>query len=142
VNFESIRKRLGSLRWPARRLDQRLRLGRRGERAAARHLKAKRHRILARNYRCPAGEIDLICAHRDTIVFVEVKTRADDTAEDPQEALHPTQRRRIENAARSFLAQTSTQNRPCRFDVVTVIWPPRGSPCIEHFEDAFQPARS
>ena len=141
MNFAFIRKRLGSLNWPARRRDHRLLLGRRGERAAARHLKSKHHRVLARNYRCIAGEIDLICSHGDTIVFVEVKTRSDDVAEDPQGVPRKLQWRRIENAARYFLMQRSAQDRPCRFDLVTVVWPARGSPLIKHFEDAYQPRR-
>jgi len=141
VNFESIRKRLRNLSWPVHRCDPRLAFGSRGERAAARYLKRQHHRILTRNYRCAAGEIDLICADCDTIVFVEVKTRSSDTAEEPQQTLRKTQWRRIENAARYFLMQRSAQDRPCRFDVVTVLWAPRGSPRIEHFEDAYQPRR-
>ncbi len=116
-------------------------MGRRGERAAARFLKRRHHHILVRNYRCVAGEIDLICSHADTIVFVEVKTRTSDTAEDPQEALRKRQWTRIENAARYFLMHRRAQDRPCRFDVITVVWPIRGSPRIEHFPDAFQPRR-
>ena len=142
MNFASIRKRLRSLRWPPRPRNHKLLLGRRGERAAARYLRRHRHRILVRNYRCVAGEIDLICSHDDTIVFVEVKTRSSDATEDPGESLRKTQRRRIENAASYFLMQQSAQDRPCRFDVVTVVWPPRGSPHIEHFQDAFQPRRA
>ncbi len=139
MNFASIRKKLRSLSWPARRRDPRLLLGMRGERAAARHLKRNNYRILIRNYRCPAGEIDLICSEGDTIVFVEVKTRTSDRAEDPQQALRATQWRRIVNAARYFLMQKSAQDRPCRFDLVTVLWPACGSPRIEHFADAYHP---
>ena len=89
-----------------------------------------------RNYRCAAGEIDLICSDHDTIVFVEVKCRTSDHAQDLQEALRIPQMRRIENAARYFLME------PCRFDVVTVLWPHHGAPQIEHFQDVFQPCRS
>jgi putative endonuclease len=119
-----------------------LRLGRRGERAAARYLKRQQHHILVRNYRCVSGEIDLICSDGDTIVFVEVKTRSSEEAEHPQSSLRAGQRKRIENAARHFLMQRGAQNRPCRFDVVTVVWPPRRSPEIEHFRDAFQARRA
>jgi putative endonuclease len=115
-------------------------LGRRGERAAARYLSRQHYHILIRNYRCVAGEIDLICSEGDTIVFVEVKARTSDEAQDPQEAPRKSQWRRIESAARYFLMQRGAEDRPCRFDLVTVVWPPRGSPQIEHFEDAYQPA--
>jgi len=106
---------------------------------AARYLKRRRYRVLARNYRCSAGEIDLILADRDTLVFVEVKTRSSDQAQEPHEALRPAQQRRIEQAARCFLMERSAQNRPCRFDVVTVLLKDGGSPRVEHFEDAFRP---
>ena len=117
-------------------------MGLRGERVAARFLRRHRYRVLVRNYRCAAGEIDLICTQGDTLVFVEVKTRTSDVAADPQEAFRPPQWRRIERAARHFLMQGSAQHRPCRFDLVTVFWPPDGSPHIEHFQDAFQPRRA
>ena len=116
-------------------------MGRRGERAAAGHLRRKRYRLLRRNYRCPAGEIDLICSDQNTIVFVEVKTRTDERAAELSEALRPPQRQRMEHAAKYFLAERRIHDRPCRFDVVTVLWPPRGAPRIEHFEDAFQARR-
>lgn len=141
MNFAFIIKSLRNLSWPRHHRNQRHLLGSRGERAAATFLRRRGHRILTRNYRCRAGEIDLICSHGDTLVFIEVKTRSSDRAEDPQETLHGAQRKRIENAARFYLLQCAAQDRPCRFDVVTVIWPEKGSPRIEHFEDVFQPRR-
>ena len=139
MNFAFIRKRLPNP--SSRRSDEHLRLGARGERAAARHLKRRHHRIIARNYRCPVGEIDLISIHEDTVVFVEVKTRSSDEAEDPVDAVRPGKWARVERAARYFIAHKLTADYPCRFDLVTVVWPPRGSPVVEHFEDAFQPRR-
>lgn len=141
MNFAFIRERLRKLGWPVPRRDPRLVLGLRGERAAARYLRRRHYRVLVHNYQCVAGEIDLICSDGDTIVFVEVKTRSSDMAEDPLEATRKTQWKRIESAARYFLLQRSVQDRPCRFDLVTVVWPPRGAPDIEHFVDAFQSRR-
>ena len=115
-------------------------LGRRGERAARRFLRKKRgHRILAANYACHIGEIDLITLDGDTIVFVEVKTRSSDERSQPFEAVGWQKRRRIEMAARYYLTQTRAQDLPCRFDVVSIVWPAKGSPTIEHFENAFRP---
>lgn len=142
MNFAYIRKKLQRLNWSRRQRDHRPGLGRRGERAAARYLSRHHFGYLIRNYRCAAGEIDLICSDGDTIVFVEVKCRTSDDVQDLQEALRIPQIRRIENAARYFLMERRLQDRPCRFDVVTVLWPPRGAPQIEHFQDAFQPCRS
>jgi putative endonuclease len=141
VSFAFLRKRLRNLSWLRRRRDRRHALGSRGERLAARSLKRRGHRIIARNYRSPAGEIDLITQDDETLVFVEVKTRTSDDAADLQEAIGPTQRRRIEHAARYFLMRQSAHDHPCRFDVITVLWPAHGSPKIEHFEDAFAPRR-
>lgn len=141
MNFASIIRRcLPSLSW-LRRLDRRQALGRRGERAAARHLKRRRLRIIARNYRCPAGEVDLICTDQETVVFVEVKTRTSDDAQDPQDAVSNTQRRRQFQAARFFLNEATASHRPARFDMVTVLWPKHGRADIEHFEDAYRPDR-
>ena len=124
--------------WRPPRSSWRRFLGSRGERAAARHLKRRRFRILARNYRCPAGEIDLIASQGDTIVFVEVKTRSGEEDECPADLSARIQWPQIARAARYFLMQRSSHDRPCRFDLVTVTWPSRGKPTIEHFEDAYQ----
>lgn len=142
MNFAFIARRLSRLNWLRRPRDSRHALGRRGERVAAKHLRRGGLRILIRNYRCDAGEIDLIASDRGTIVFIEVKSRSSDNAQDPHEALHPPQIRRIESAAKFFLMERRLQNRPCRFDVMTVLWPSRGGPLIEHFENAFELRRA
>lgn len=133
---------LRSLNWRPRPRNERHRLGRAGERAAERFLKRRGCRVLVRNYRCSAGEIDRICSDGEAIVFVEVKTRTGDESQDPQEAITAAQWRRIENAGRYFLLTRSAQHRPCRFDVVTVVWPSGGRPVIEHFPDAHQARRA
>ncbi len=142
MNFAFIRKTLASLFSQARPPDQRHVLGRRGERAAARYLRRRGHRILARNFRCVAGEIDLICADGDTLVFVEVKARSTDQAAHPHEGFRKPQWRRVANAARFYVMQRSAQQLPCRFDLITIVWPPGGRARIEHFADAFQPVHA
>lgn len=141
MNFASIKRKLGRWNWRPRPHDPRHRLGRRGERAAARFLKRRGQRIVARNYRCEAGEIDLICLDAPHVVFVEVKCRAGDEAQEPQDAVRTTQWRRIEGAARYFLRRHAAGDRPCRFDLVTVHWPSNGFRRIQHFEDAHSPRR-
>ena len=100
MNFASLRNSLLRLSWRAPQRNRRHALGERGERVAQRYLSRRKYRVLAKNYRCPAGEIDLICSQGRAIVFVEVKTRSSDQVQDPQEAIRPNQWRRIENAAR------------------------------------------
>ncbi|MBI1827092.1 MAG: YraN family protein [Planctomycetes bacterium] len=130
---------LTSRSWPGRRPESKSRFGEKGERIAEKHLRRKRLRILARNFHCVAGEIDLIARDRDTIVFVEVKTRSSEQAFSPDFNISPFQRGQIERAARYFLMERSAQHRPCRFDIVAVVNPPTGPTRVEHFENAFTP---
>ena len=112
-------------------------LGARGERIAARTLKRGGYRILARNFTCPAGELDLIALDGDTVVFVEVKTRTSDQSADPEANVHYHKKRQLARTAKYYLAMTGAADRPCRFDVVAVVLAPRHKPVIEHFIDAF-----
>jgi putative endonuclease len=122
--------------------DAHLRLGSRGEKLAARHLRRLGYRILARRYDCPVGEIDLIVSDRATIVFVEVKTRTEsESAADPTYGFRSPQQQRITRAAQYFLRQMMIKTRPCRFDIVTVTLHENGKPTVEHFKDAFQLTR-
>jgi putative endonuclease len=95
------------------------RLGLSAESRAAMLLIAKAYRILARRWKTPFGEIDIIARRRHTLVFVEVKARA--TLEDAVEAVTEHSRRRIVNAAELWLAQHPHDARgDIRFDVVVV----------------------
>jgi putative endonuclease len=140
VSFASLKSRLKSLlRWRRQPLSEHLRLGSRGERLAERALRRDRHRVLARNYRCPAGEIDLITADGDEVVFIEVKTRRSDARQDPADAVTPGKWLRIERAGRYFLRTQTSANRPYRFDMVTIVWPVHGKPVVEHVPNAHTP---
>lgn len=79
------------------------RAGRRWEGLAALFLSVKRYRILARRFEAPGGEIDLVARKGDALVFVEVKARRD--IDDAVFAVTPKARRRIESAARAFMAR-------------------------------------
>ncbi|MFQ5461990.1 MAG: YraN family protein [Phycisphaerae bacterium] len=137
----AFRKRLQrSARWLRRQSSRHLRLGARGERRAARFLKQQGFRVLARNYRCVSGEIDLVCARKKLLVFVEVKTRSSDESADPRDAVRPDQWRRIEHAAGYFIRIAQTHDRPCRFDLVAIHQQGRRTVRIEHVENAYQPS--
>ena len=112
-------------------------LGRRGEREAARFLKRRGYHILHRNYSCSAGELDIVAADGETLVFVEVKTRSDDTTAYPENTVHRHKRAQITRAARYVLARIEPEPA-CRFDVVSVVLDGRRAR-IEHFIDAFEP---
>lgn len=122
-------------------MDDRAGLGVAGEKAAERFLRKRKLRTVTRNYRCPAGEIDLISLDGDTIVFVEVKTRTGREHADPEDAVNPGKQQRIRRSADFFLRQTGSEDRQYRFDIVAVIVDNAGELMIEHFPDAFTPSR-
>lgn len=94
--------------------------GRAGQEAAERCLRRAGYVILARNYRSPAGEIDLVGLDRRTIAFVEVKARRADTPVSPLECVTVAQQRRIMRAAAVYLSRHRLFERTIRFDVVGV----------------------
>lgn len=88
------------------------------ERAAA-YLTEQGLCIEEKNYRCPAGEIDLVARDGGYYVFIEVKYRAGEGSGDPLEAVNARKRRVISRAARYYLVRhAGTLDVPCRFDVV------------------------
>ena len=122
-------------------MDIRSILGRSGERRGEKYLRRLKYRLVARNYHCPLGEIDLIMLDGTTVVFVEVKTRTGDEHADPQDAVNRDKQDRIGRCATFFLRQTNSEHRACRFDVLAITDSPGEDQHIEHFIDAFVPAR-
>ena len=119
--------------------DRHLPLGRRGENAAARHLRRLGYLIVARGARDPIGEIDIVAVDSRVVVFVEVKTRASHDAGHPAEAVTEEKQRRMTRLALAYLKRHDLLECRSRFDIVAVTWPDRGKrPTIEHFKDAFE----
>jgi putative endonuclease len=117
-------------------------LGRQGEEHAAQYLIDAGYRIVARNWRCPQGEIDLVTSHGDEIVFVEVKTRSSLRFGHPFEAITVAKLARLRRLAAAWCeAATETPGRPrasrIRIDVVGVIAAPGQAPIVEHLEGVF-----
>ena len=104
----------------------RARLGAAGERLAAQTLEARGYRLLATNWRCPYGELDVIAEDGAELVFVEVKTRRGTASGAPEEAITPAKRRRLLAAAQTYLAEQGAEDHPYRFDVVAVDLAPGG----------------
>jgi putative endonuclease len=98
-------------------------LGARGEHAAARHLRKRGYKILVRRYRCDAGEIDIVARHKDTLVFVEVKTRRGEQFGAPSEAVDDRKKNHISRVAFDYLRRLEMPRIRWRFDIVEVIWP-------------------
>ena len=114
-----------------------IRLGRRGEETAERHLAARGYRILERRFRTRAGEIDFVAEDGAVIVFVEVKTRSSLAFGRPADAVDARKRSRIAAAASLYLARLEGPDRPCRFDVVEVLEAVDGSARVRLIRDAF-----
>lgn len=117
------------------------RRGAAGERAAEKYLKSQGVAILARNFSCPLGEIDLIGVERDTIVFFEVKTRESDAAADPEDSIRPGKQQRLHRAAQTWLARHKQPKASYRFDAVSVLLSDSGETHIRWIRDAFRPSR-
>ncbi|MFO0973274.1 MAG: YraN family protein [Phycisphaerae bacterium] len=96
-------------------------------------------RLIERNFRCPAGEIDLICDDHGTIVFVEVKTRRTDSAADPEVNIGTTKQAKLAQVARAWLARHGEPQRAYRMDAVSVVMPSRGKAQVRHIREAFVP---
>lgn len=96
-------------------------LGALGEEMAFHYLRARGHKVLTRNYRCVFGEIDMVTRDKDTLVFVEVKTRRDESMGPPEEAVTFHKRGQITRSARQYLKSRGLHDVPCRFDVVSVL---------------------
>ena len=117
--------------------QDRISLGRKGEDLAVARLKAMQYKILERNYRCPLGEMDIIARDKDTLVFVEVKTRATRDFGAPAAAVNERKQRQLSKVALTYLNQKKLTRVAARFDVVAVeILPP--SPRIEVIRNAFE----
>lgn len=110
-----------------------------GETVAAQYLRKRKFEILACNYRCRFGEIDLICKNKTYIVFVEVKTRKDSEFAQAMEYVDARKQQRIIATAQMYLAQNETELQP-RFDVIEVYGSENDTahpPKLMHMENAF-----
>jgi putative endonuclease len=129
-----MRRRQPAKAQPDRNADRQVafRLGLSAETRAAAWLMAKGFRVVARRWKSPVGEIDLVARRRNLLVFVEVKARAG--FDDAAEAVTERQRRRIVAAAAAWLARhAADRDREIRFDAVLVA--PRRLP--RHIKAAF-----
>lgn len=115
-------------------------LGQWGEKCCEKFLKRKGLKTLTRNFSCKTGEIDLIMVDSDgTLVFVEVKTRANEDFSPSESAVTKAKKTRMIRAARYFLAANNVENRPLRFDVVIIVLGEKGPGRIRHYQNAFVP---
>ena len=117
---------------------QHLRRGSRGEKLACRFLRRNGYKILYRNFKGRSGgEIDVVCRDRDTLVFVEVKTRASEDFGRPIAAVDRQKQKRISRGGLNWLRMLDNPDILFRFDVVEVIITEDARPRLELIKNAF-----
>jgi putative endonuclease len=120
-------------------VDRRPATGRRAEAIAEAHLEERGFRIVARNWRRPDGELDIVADDGGVCVFVEVRSRTGDAFGHPLETVNRRKQARVVRAARLYLDAEPVRASAFRFDVVGVTFDEAGDvrECV-HIEDAFR----
>lgn len=113
--------------------DENILIGKRGERLARDYLREKGYQIIATNYRCVFGEIDIIAKIGDLIVFVEVKTRQSDRFGAPYEAVNWVKFDKFSRSAQLWSSQYNMGNLSQRLDIISIVL--SDPPKIEHLQN-------
>lgn len=116
---------------------ERIYIGKKGEEIAVGLLKDNGYKILSRNYRTRLGEIDIVASDRDTVCFIEVKTRSCGKFGLPCEAVSAPKQRQVSKAALLFLKEKKLLDKRARFDVVSVDYS-KGKPEPDLIKNAFE----
>ncbi len=111
--------------------------GRDGEQLASRWLQREGFRILATNWRHGRCEIDIVAREKNTIAFVEVKTRRLGPGGRPADAVCGRKRDRMARVAAAWIALHPGERGEFRFDIIEIVTAPGGPPLVEHRRDAF-----
>lgn len=112
--------------------------GQLAEEAAAEYLRSQNYVIMERNFRSRLGEIDIIARDKDTLVFIEVRSRKGNRFGLPQETVNWEKQQRVRKMAQQYLKTTGQVQRYCRFDVIGVLFNDRMEiTSIELIRDAF-----
>lgn len=107
-------------------------LGAYGETVAARHLVEVGMVLLDRNWRCPAGELDLVLRDGDVLVACEVKTRSSDVCGSPHEAVDDEKLDRLQRLAWLWAEDQGLRPTDVRVDLVAILRPRRGAAVVDH----------
>lgn len=112
-------------------------LGKRGEEAATCFLQRREYEILDRNWKCIAGEADIVALQDDTLCFIEVKTRKDAQKGFPSEAVDMRKRSRYERIAACYLKDHDYADVRVRFDIIAILVLGEGRTFLRHHLNAF-----
>jgi putative endonuclease len=113
-------------------------LGKLGEDIATIYLEKNNMPVLVRNWRYKRAELDIVAMDGKTMVFVEVKTRSDDSLSRPEEAVDTQKRGQMIKAAIAYMHE-SKHDWAIRFDIISIIIK-KEIPYIDHIKDAFFPS--
>jgi len=113
------------------------RLGERGEDAAAAYLERAGFTIVERNWRCSAGEIDIIAMDGETVVLCEVKTRRSTSKGSPSDAVTPAKRQRYARLASAYVQEAGLPETEIRFDVIAILVIAEDRALLRHHRGAF-----
>jgi len=106
--------------------DYKRSLGRHGEEIAVAHLQGQGYSILDRNWRCSAGELDIVAREGETLAFVEVRTRRGNRFGSAEESITPAKQAKLVELAQTYLQEHSLSDQAWRIDVVAVEMDRRG----------------
>jgi len=122
-------------------MSERQSLGAFGERVAAAHLEARGYTIVARNFRSPEAEIDVVALEGDVLVFVEVRTRRGGSRGMAELSVNGRKQRQLLRAAATYIdAHPEHADAPLRIDVITIELRADGTLAeVEHLQDAVRP---
>lgn len=109
------------------------RLGQKGEAQAKKYLKKQGYKIIESNFRCKAGELDLVVRKGEFLVFVEVKTRVD---QNPLIQMTQAKCAQVRKLAQIYLMEKEISDLQPRFDVIAITETSQGTE-LEHVENAF-----
>ena len=112
-------------------------LGNKGEAFAAEYYKKLGFTVTAQNYTCRGGEIDIIAENGEYIIFVEVKTRSQNSLYSPSEAVDYKKQKRLSVAAMKYLAENDVEKQP-QFDVFEVYTANERIYKVNRIENAFE----
>lgn len=101
-------------------MDSKVQRGASAETCAAQLLVDAGYRIVERNFRCKAGELDIVARDGEVLVFVEVRSRSDDDHGSAVETIRQAKQRRVARVATYYLATVEPVFEECRFDIVAI----------------------
>jgi putative endonuclease len=114
-----------------------IQLGKAGEVAAAGFLEKNGYKVLHKNYKSKLGEIDIVALDKETVCFIEVKTRTSNAFGFPYEAVSRFKQRQIAKAALVYLKTKCLLHKKARFDVVSILYA-GNTPNIKLVKNAFE----